>query len=129
MTDLKPSQVDLSVPHFVGCCQHAEAECALGLYVRACQVRGDTWQPLVPRDMGEVLKADVAAGRRPFSMLVHNPFWRPDFHDLVDRGFARWIGENADATVELTDKGFAAIDKHVARVGPVENCATPLEGA
>lgn len=126
-TAVKPSQVDLSVPHFVNCCHHAEAEHALGLYVRTCQVKGDMWQPLVPRDIGQVLKDDVAAGRQPWKSLSTNPVWFPDFHDLVKRGYARWLGEGSGAPVELTDAGYAAIDQHVARVGLVEGCATPGE--
>lgn len=114
---IKPSDVDLSFPHFVGCCSHAEAEFALGLYVRACQVHGDRWQPIQPEQCGEVLKRDREAGREPFAKLTQNPFWFPDFHDLVGRGFARWLGENEGAPVELTDAGFAAVDKWVGKMG------------
>ena len=123
MTTIKPSQVDLAFPHFVACAGRSEREMALGLYVRACQVKGDVWQALVPRDMGEVLKADREAKREPFAKLTSNPFWFPDFPDLVKAGYARWLGEGAGAPVELTDSGFEAIDKWVARVGVASETA------
>ncbi len=124
MTTIKPSQVDLRWPHFVGCAGRAEREAALGLYVRACQVGGDEWKPCVPRDIGEVLKADREAGHDPFDKLSSNPFWFPDFPDLVKAGFARWLGEGSGAPVELTDAGFAAVERWVARVGPAQVSAT-----
>lgn len=114
MIAVKPSEVDLSVPHFVACGGRAEREFALGLYMRACQFKGDAWQPIAPRDCGEVLKADEAAKRDPFDRLAHNPFWFPDFFDLVAAGYARWVGEEKHAPIELTDQGFAAVDKWVA---------------
>lgn len=128
MNDIKPSEIDLSYPHFIACCGRSEREAALGLYVRACQVKGDTWQPMIPRDIGEVLKADVEANRPPYSKLTSNPFWRPDFHGLAEAGFARWT-ENAGSgsPVELTDEGFLAVKKWVDRVGRVKDSATPHE--
>jgi hypothetical protein len=108
-TDIKPSEVDLTVPHFVACAGRAEREFALGLYVRACQARGDAWQSLTPRDTGEVLRADRLAKR--------DPYWFPDFPDLVEAGYARWLGEGKGAPLELTDLGFRAIEKWVAMVG------------
>ena len=72
---------------------------------------------MIPRQIGEVLKADRDAGREPFAKLTSNPFWFPDFHDLVGRGFARWLGDGDGAPVELTAAGFEAIDKWVAMMG------------
>lgn len=117
MIAIKPSEVDLSVPHFVACAGRAEREFALGLYVRTCQAKGDAWQPIIPRDTGEVLKADRAAGRDLFDRLTSNPYWFPDFPDLVAAGYARWLGEGEGAPLELTDLGFAAVEKWVARTG------------
>lgn len=43
-----------------------------------------------------------------------SPFVRPDVHDLIAKGFARWVGEkdaDGDQAVEFTELGFKALEK------------------
>jgi hypothetical protein len=115
---LRPSHIDLRIPHFVGCAGRAEREFALGLYVRTCQVKADRWQPIVPVEVGEILKDDVEQGRPPWAKLRHNPFWFPDFPDLVAAGYGRWLGEGAGAPFELTAKGWGSIEEWAAACLP-----------
>src|SRR3954471_7351128 len=83
--DFKPSAVDLggSFPPLAGTMGKSELEAAATLLVRACQAKGDRWQPLTPDDLAAVMKDDVAAKREPLASLIGNPFWRPDPFGLV----------------------------------------------
>ena len=105
---MKPSDVVLCVPPLTATLGRSEREHAAALIVRACQELGDKWQAVSPRQVGEVLRADVAAGRQPFASLGVNPFFRPDVHDLVAKGFATM---REDKAVELTEKALEAIAK------------------
>jgi hypothetical protein len=107
---LKPSDVILAVPPLCACFGRAEREFAASLIVRACQVLGDKWQPIEPKQIGEVLEADVAAKTEPFASLTFNPVFRPDVWGLVEKGFARWTGEPG-RTIELTEAGIAGLEK------------------
>ena len=119
MESFKPSQVVLNaVPPLVGTMGHSECEHAAALIVRACQVRGDAWAPVGPRDIGEVLNADIDARTPPWPALGRNPFFRPDFHKLVACGFAKWIGEGEgekDQPMELTPAGIEALRRWVVQ--------------
>lgn len=104
----KPSDVDLrgSFPPLVGTMERAELEMAASLLVRACQVRGDAWQPVSPMQIGIVINDDLAAKCEPFYSLNQNPFFRPDFWKLAEKGFARFTAEGKGAPIELTEAGI-----------------------
>lgn len=97
-----------------------ERECAAALIVRTLQVNGDTWRPVGWPEIEQVFKADIEANREPWVLLVRNPFFRPDVHDLVkpqidkDTGetfyYARWT-EIEGGTVELTQRGIEALPR------------------
>lgn len=89
-----------------------EREAAATLMVRACQLRGDAFAPLRPQDIGEAIRHDLNAELEPLKSLNTNPFWRPDFRDLVVHGFARWTTDEEHAPVEFTPKGFEALRKY-----------------
>lgn len=107
---IKPSEVDLcaSFPPLVGTMGRTEVEIAAALLVRACQVGGDAWQDVSTATLAEVITADLAAKREPFTSINRNPFCRPDVHDLVKRGFAEWVGEPGGA-LRFTQRGVAAM--------------------
>jgi hypothetical protein len=109
----KPSQVFLNtVPPLTGTMGRSEREHAAAILVRVCQVKGDAWQAVTPKILGEVLRADLAAQVEPWHSLNANPFFRPDFHELVDAGFARW-GEDEGKPIELTELGIESLRRWV----------------
>jgi len=92
---------------------HAESEHAAALIVLTRKHMGDTWGPIAPRDVGEAIKAELAAGNEPWKSLNRNPFFRPDFFELVQKGFAQWT-EKEGGPLELTPKGIEALRRWVA---------------
>lgn len=114
--DFKPSQVDLAAPPLVGTLGHAEMEFAAAMIVRACQVHGDAWQAVSWDQIQSAMYADMTAERPPFAALMRNPFFQPDVHELVAKGFARWTGEPAGrAPVELLPPAFEKMLSWVRR--------------
>lgn len=109
----RPSQVVLAVPPLCGTMGHAEREFAASLIVRACQARGDAWQPIDLKTLGEVLGDDLAAKVEPWASLNRNPFFRPDFRELADGTFGRWTGEPGESAIELTPAGVEALRRWV----------------
>lgn len=109
--DFKPSWVQLGVPPLTATMDRSEVEHAAACVVRVCQVRGDTWQPVLWSDVLTVFMADVSARREPFVSLVRNPFFRPQADALVLYGYATWVGE--PRAVELTLKGLEALRRWV----------------
>ncbi|MFL5303049.1 MAG: hypothetical protein ACJ79R_22185, partial [Anaeromyxobacteraceae bacterium] len=109
------SQVVLGVPPLTGTMGHSECEHAAAIIVRVCQVRGDRWQPVSPAMLGEVINTDLDAKAEPFHSLNRNPFFRPDFCELVEKGFARWCGTDGEKglPIELTEAGIAALRRWV----------------
>lgn len=102
-----PSRIVLTrVNPLGGTMQHAEAEQMAALVVRVCEARGDNWQPVSLEDVVAVWKEDAETKRQPGYEWSRCPFFRPDPHDLVARGFARWL---ADGRLELTTGALLAM--------------------
>jgi len=130
----KPSQVVLNtlpMPPLVGTMGHAECEHAASLLVLTCATNGDTWAPVTATQVGEAIESAVEAGTEPWSSLSRNPFFRPDFMELVNRGFAQKTSEESPDeagvfrkrealppfcrgdTIEFTAKGIEAMGRWV----------------
>lgn len=110
--DYKPSDVRLIPPNLLGdTMRKAEAEWAAGILVLVCQKRGDVWQPVNDDHVVDVLREELEKGSE-IGRLVRSPVFNPDAGELVSRGFGRRLD---DRTVELTEAGFEAIRKWVAR--------------
>lgn len=115
-----PSEISLHVsyPPLAATMHKSEAEAAATLMVRVCQVKGDRWQEVTLRDLGKVAKADLDKGVEPLKSLSGNPFWRPDFFEIVKRGYARWTepekveGNHSTSAIEFTEEGLKALEKH-----------------
>ena len=85
----------------------SEREAAAALLVLTCRENGDTWHAVKPEQMG------AAMGASPqFEKLGGNPFWWPDFPDLVKAGFAESTLEKS-ALCAFTTKGLEALRKWV----------------
>ena len=93
---------------------HAECEHAAALLVLTCETNGDAWGPVTPRQVGEAIKAALDSGHEPWGSLNRNPFFRPDFHELVAKGFARWTEAEGKGPIELTPKGIEAMRRWAA---------------
>jgi hypothetical protein len=125
--DFKPSQVYLGIPPLTATMGHAEAEFAAALVVRTLAVKGDTWRAVGWREIEEVVTADMKGKVEPIGLLMCNPFFQPDIHDTVKRGFARWT-DKPNGTVELTEEGIAALAKWVPKLPDTEAVAPPAKG-
>lgn len=115
--DFKPSDVVLAAGcPLVGTLGHAEMEHAALLIIRACQVLGDAWQDVTPKQIGEVLRADLDANVEPVASLSRNPFFRPmpGFRELVEKGFATCDLEN-NGPMQLADVALDRIAKRWVR--------------
>lgn len=115
-----PSEVVLHAIPLVGTLGRTEREMAAALIVRACQVNGDTWQPVTPKMIREMLERDAADGVEPMASLNRNPFARPNFWELVAEGYAS--GDPAKhEPLALTEKALAKIRKYRRPVVPSED--------
>lgn len=122
---MKPSEVRMwnGVLPFVGSAfGHAETEFAAGLLVLACRFHGDQWQPLITRQLGEMMKKEL----EPEGQLHHlknNPFARPDLRGLVRDGFAEFLGDpdcsDPPTPIQFTAKGMAELERFNLH-GPVK---------
>lgn len=124
MTNFKPSQVVLLRPPLADTMRHAEAEAAAAMIVRTLAVKGDTWRAVTWDEIEDVIATDMTGTVNPLTMvrtpieplgsLMRNPFFRPDVHDTIRRGFARWTGDPG-GPVEFTDAGIQALSKYVRK--------------
>ena len=82
----KPSDVVLSMPPLTACFGRSEREHAAACIVLYCQLHGDAWGPITPKQLGEMLLSE--ADNAPLKDWAANPFFRPDPRDLAERGYA-----------------------------------------
>jgi hypothetical protein len=85
------------VPPLTGTFERCEAECAAACMVIAAQMFGD-WRDVTLKDIAQALRENPPAWDQ-------NPFVRPDFHDLVNRGFAKFAGRHRKK-IRFTPKGL-----------------------
>lgn len=108
---MKPSDILLLAPNLLSSTfKRAESEQAAAIIVRTCQVLGDEWKAVTPQEIGKAMKDDLDNKTEPFYSLSNNPFFRPDFHELVGKGFATCAFETG-APIEFTEEGMAALKK------------------
>jgi len=123
----RPSDVYM-VPHMplASTMGRAEREQAAAMLVHACVELGDAWQLLTLRDVERVFTVAMLEGRAPFASWMRNPFFRPDFRELCDKGYARWdrLVVGGELAIAFTDYGLEAMRRWVRRASP----ATPPAG-
>ena len=112
-----PNDVFLNtVPPLTATMGKAEAEAAAAMLVRAMQVRGNAWAVVFPKQIGEVLSADLDGKVEPWASLNGNPFFRPDFDLLIAKGCARWVGDESEGRsrgIEFTPEGIEKLRRWV----------------
>lgn len=88
----------------------SEREVAAAILVIALAESGDTWGPISPRTTAITLKSVF---ERPEYSFLKNPFLRPDYADLVTKGFARWTmpDDGPKSPIEFTEIGIHAIQR------------------
>ncbi len=126
-----PSQILLRSPiPLIGTMGRSEREAAAYLLVRTSQVRGDQWQYIPPRAIGEVMDSDRKAGIEPMVSLSINPFFFPDFHDLIDQQYAEYerrpsgyAYREGDPSMQFTTRGLRALRRWLRK--PCPKCAAP----
>ncbi len=101
MIEPRPSEIDTSGVPLVGTLGRCETEVAAALYIEVCKRRGDRWQPIRPREVGETLK-EMTNEEPPPDIVLSLRIVMPDFFALTKCGAVTMDGEH----------------------GPV--CATPL---
>ena len=121
--EFKPGDVNLlgSFPPLCATMGKTEVEVAAAYLCRALSVKGNEWRPIKWAEISEVVKADIktATGDKSqvlpklFADLARNPFAVPDFHTMVAKGFARWLGEPGKSELEMTDAGRERLRKWV----------------
>ena len=115
--DFTPSQVDLTPIPLVGTFKHSEAEGAATLLIRAMVEHGNKWQPILPKQIGTTMKADMEDSDSTLFAMKENPFWRADdFDSLIKEGFARFTEPELErrSPIEFTEKGLSRLrEKHV----------------
>lgn len=96
-----------------------ELEWAAALLVRTCQLNGDVFAAHPPKAIGETMKRDRASRLDPWAGLMGNPFLRPDFRGLAEKGFVEFLGDvDAGAPVQFTAKGLVVLEHaHEGRIG------------
>lgn len=122
----KPSQVEIHTVVRADTIGNTRLAGAAALIVRVCQARGDAWQGVTYAMVREVIDEDIEAKREPFASLVRSQFFRPDVVGLGLAGFTRC--GIADGKATFTEKGFAALAKHVRAVAlPSPASKPPLD--
>lgn len=118
----RPSQIQDFRRHampFTGCLQRAEVEIAAAVFVLACLARGDRWQPLHPRQIGETLIELLKSDDCPSWISIGSIGIEPDFLGLVAGGWFQLHPGTADedGAIEPLPAFFAAIDRYVVPGG------------
>lgn len=112
--DFKPSDVVLDAIPLVATMGRLEREAAATIMVRALVRGSDTFQAITPHDIGVAMKKDLEEHAMPLEGLRTNPFWRPDFRDLVAHGYAQFHGDPdvKNTPISFTEKGVEALRKY-----------------
>lgn len=113
-SEFKPSQLVVCDPvPFVDTFGRVERECAAAIMVMAMRERDDTWEVIYPRDCAEPLKKFVEEKGYAW---ISNPFYRPDFPELISEGFVEEVGDPVEGKgqgLRFTSEGLAAMKKWV----------------
>jgi hypothetical protein len=123
-----PSQVllDILPLPLVDTFGRVERELAAAMIVRTCQVKGDYWQEIWPKDVGLTLKADLENKIEPWHRLNQYPlFITPDMWDLVEKDYAKFHRQNyyEHPPITFTEKGLRCLRRYVVK--PCPKCALP----
>ncbi len=105
---MRPSDIIIANPTpLTATFERTEAEQAAALMIVVLADADDSWRPVTPKEIGRYIRGILDAKEAP-PVWMNNPFFRPDIHNLVTRGFARWEGdEDADGRpVGFTEKAL-----------------------
>lgn len=111
---ITPAQIDCTgIPPLTATFGRTEREVAAAMLVLACTDHG-SWYAAAPPDIGNAI---IERESDPAYRWLHNPFCRPDFHELVAKGFAEWVDGSPRTTaagepmklLRFTDAGIAAL--------------------
>ncbi|MEM6988886.1 MAG: hypothetical protein AAF721_00270 [Myxococcota bacterium] len=83
-----------------------EAEVAAAFLLWTLTSNGDEWRPVRPKEIGEAIRELLDSEAEP-PPWMNNPFARPDFYELVERGFAVWSSDEIEnRPIEFTPAGL-----------------------
>jgi hypothetical protein len=118
--DFKPSDVDLlgSFPPLCATMGRTEREMAAAALVWASVFAGDVWQPIKERTFAEAINKAIAEGVEPLASMMCNPFCRPDYPDLIAKGYAIWSDTDGQAGLGFTAKGLEALRRWLKKGPP-----------
>lgn len=106
---MKPSDIVLLMPPLTACFKKTEAECGAALLVWYCQIHGDKWQAVTPKQLGEAMGNYMEV--EPLKKWSHNPFFRPDLARLSRDGFVTAIDGSHNQPIEFTELGLETLKK------------------
>jgi hypothetical protein len=91
-----------------------EVEFAAALILYGLHRLGRAWtEPVTAKDLGKTISDSAGAGLEPIRSWMRNPFLRPDWDDLVKRGFAL-RDETPDGDVlTLTPEALERVAGHI----------------
>lgn len=80
-------------------------ETAAAMMVLTCKDLGDTWQPVNPLQMAAAMNVETEKGGALRHLVGHPRAVGPDFHSLVQAGYAESSLADMDP-IQFTQKGF-----------------------
>jgi hypothetical protein len=107
--DFKPSEIQLLTPPLTATMGRSEIEFAAALMVWTCAQSGDAWRAVSGVEIRELITKAIDTKAEPVFDWIRNPFLRPDFHGLQERGFASREVINDLDYIAFTEKGFEAL--------------------
>lgn len=103
-TDFLPRDIFINTtPPLTACFKKSEAECAAALLLWGMQCT-NSWEGLLPQELGKLMTDEVMR-EEPLASWGRNPFFRPDFQQLVTDGFVL----ETEKRLTFSDKGLTAL--------------------
>lgn len=106
MVDFKPSQVVLHPVPLVATFERTENEVSAAVLVMTLAQAGDTWRPVAPREVGEMLRAQPKGAPILTTLMVV----RFAFDVIEAKG---WVTKHADNSLEFTQAGLERLRRWV----------------
>jgi hypothetical protein len=114
--EFTPADVVLTTPPLTGTLGKTELEVAAGVMVLILQELGRGWGMVTWQDIQEAIKRAQTDQKGTLWSWFTNPFLRPDWEGLVDRGLATGVDGHLRA-LELTPAAIERLRPWVRRTG------------
>jgi hypothetical protein len=114
----EPMRLLTQMPPLTGTLDKSEVEMAAALILFAHHVSGREWSASVPaKELGKVVEEH--GDKPPLKWWITNPFLRPDFAELVERGWAVKQETPDGDVLTLTPAALERVAKHLIEASEV----------